>query len=76
MKELNDEKLLKEVVCQLVKIREERGLTQRQVYYDTGIHIGRIEMNKTSIALMTLNTLCNYYEISIGEIFSERHGKQ
>lgn len=69
MKELNDEKLLKEVISQLVKVREERGLSQRQVLYDTGIHIGRIEMNRTSITLNTLNALCNYYEISISQVF-------
>lgn len=40
-------------------------MTQEKVTFDTGINIGLIEVGKTNISIVTLITLCNYYNISL-----------
>jgi transcriptional regulator with XRE-family HTH domain len=66
-----DSILLKKVATVLKEIRLQNGLTQSDVYYDLGIHIGRIESFKTNITLTTLELICNYYEISFIEFFKK-----
>ncbi len=67
MGQVRNEKLLIAIGKSLKKIREEKELTQEQVYFDTGIHIGRIETNKTNLSISTIDALCKYYEISLSE---------
>lgn len=69
MKTLNEEEFLEVIVSRLVKIREERGLTQKQVYDDTGVNIGRFERSKTSITMTKLNIICEYYDIPMSQVF-------
>jgi transcriptional regulator with XRE-family HTH domain len=51
------------------QLREERGLTQEDVYNDTGIHIARIETAKVNISISTLQALTVYFEISLENFF-------
>ena len=67
MGQVRNDKLLKAIGKSFKKIREEKGLTQEQVYFDTGIHIGRIETNKTNLSISTIDALCKYYEISLAD---------
>lgn len=53
----------------LKKIRQEQGLSQEIVFFDTGIHIGRIEQGKSNITLKTLEKLCTYYHTDIFSFF-------
>ncbi len=63
MGKITEEKLLQSIVQELISVRKEKGLTQQQVFIDTGIHIGRIEQGKRSMALTTFINLCTYYEV-------------
>ena len=66
---LRNDKLLQKISTQLKHLREIKGLTQEDVYNDTGIHISRIESSKINITVSTLEVLCNYFEISISNFF-------
>ena len=55
----------------LKEIRLANWLTQNDVYYDLGIHIGRIESYKVDLSIITLNTVCNYFEITLVEFFKK-----
>lgn len=51
-------------------MREDAGLTQEDVYNDTGIHIGRIETGNTNISVSTLDALCKYFKTNISSFLS------
>lgn len=61
--------LLVKIAIVLKELRNEAGLTQLEVYYDTSIHIGRIETFKLNLSITTLETLCIYYGISLPDFF-------
>jgi transcriptional regulator with XRE-family HTH domain len=61
--------LIKKVASVVKSLRLAQGLTQQDVYYDTGIHIGRVESFKTNLSIFTINTLCKYFDISLVEFF-------
>lgn len=63
--QLKDTELLKVIAEKLKVIRYEKGLTQEDVYNDTGVHISRIETARVNITVSTLNALCKYYDISL-----------
>lgn len=48
-----------------------RDLTQEVVRFDTGLNVGRIEAGCSDITLSTLADLCDYYDISPGELFQD-----
>lgn len=61
--------LIRKVADKLSDIRKERGLSQREVYIDTDIHVGRIEQGRKNLTLSTLAILCDYYGITLEEFF-------
>lgn len=63
--------LLKKIAAVIKELREANNLTQEDVYYDTGIHIGRIEAYKVNISISTLKELCDYFEISLTDFFNK-----
>ncbi len=65
-----NDKLLQQISTQLKLLREKKGLTQEDVYNDTGVHISRIETSKVNITVSTLDVLCTYFGISISSFFS------
>jgi transcriptional regulator with XRE-family HTH domain len=70
MGQIRNEKLLIAVGLSFKKVREEKKLTQEDVFNDTGIHIGRIETAKTNLTISTVYKLCSYYNIFIQDFFS------
>lgn len=70
MGQFRNEKLLKSIGLSFKKIREEQGLTQEQVFNDTGIHVGRVETWKTNLSISTIDQLCKYYNIKLNEFFN------
>lgn len=56
-------------MVQLKKLREERSLTQEDVYNDTGIHLARIETGKVNITVSTLYALLQYFNTSLSDFF-------
>jgi len=64
-----NDKLLQQISTQLKLLREKKGLTQEDVYNDTGVHISRIETSKVNITVSTLDALCKYFDISLSSFF-------
>jgi transcriptional regulator with XRE-family HTH domain len=69
--QLKNDELIKQIVLLIKQLREERGLTQEDVYNDTGIHIARIETAKVNISISTLHALADYFELTL-ELFFQR----
>lgn len=67
--QLKNDELIKQIVLLIKQLREERGLTQEDVYNDTGIHIARIESARVNVSISTLQSLAAYFEISLEEFF-------
>jgi transcriptional regulator with XRE-family HTH domain len=67
--QLKNQELIKQIVLLIKQLREERGLTQEDVYNDTGIHIARIETTKVNISISTLHALTTYFEITMERFF-------
>ncbi len=66
---IRNDKLLLKISIRLKLLRSLKGVTQEEVYNETGIHISRIEAGKTNISVTTLNRLCEYFEIDLVEFF-------
>mgnify|MGYP000264339945 FL=1 len=60
-----------QVADRLAKARRRHNLTQEVVRFDTGLNVGRIEAGCSDITLSTLADLCDYYDISPGELFQD-----
>ena len=71
MAQIRDQELLQHIALRLKKLREKKGLSQEQVFYDTDIHIARIETAKVNVSVSTLSKLCAYFEISLSEFFKK-----
>ncbi len=64
----NDNVLL--CIAQVLKeLREERGMSQEQVYNDTDVHVGRIEATNLNLTIMTLSKLLSFFGVSFSEFF-------
>jgi len=66
-----NDKLLKAIADKLKKLREEKNLSQADVYIDTDLNMARVEGGKTSITLTTLYNLCKYYGTDLSEFFKD-----
>ena len=64
-----NEPVVRGVVAQLRELRHARNLSQKQVFADTDINIGRIESGRGNISGSTLADLCAYYGIPLREFF-------
>ena len=67
--QLKNEELLHKIVVQIKLLREERSLTQEDVYNDTGIHIARIETGKYNVSISTLLAIVQYFGLSLQQFF-------
>jgi len=65
----HNELLMKRVSDRFRSLRNAKGLTQKDVYRLTGIHIGRIEAGNSNTTVSTFSALCKFYEITFGEFF-------
>ena len=67
--DIKDPVLLRKIAMQLKQLRRERNITQDIFFYDTNIHIARLEMAKSDIKISTIKSICDYFEISISDFF-------
>lgn len=68
------DKTTKMIGEKLKKIREDKGLTLREVADKTGIHftyIGKLENGQHKANLEMINKLCKFYNISVSSLFGE-----
>lgn len=68
--DINKKRLLIELAKRVKSLRKERGLTQENCLNDTGIQFSRIEQGKRNISFTTLYEICNYFNISLTEFFT------
>jgi transcriptional regulator with XRE-family HTH domain len=70
-KQRRNKDLLLNIAQRIKQLREEKGISQEVFYIDTDIHIARVETGKLNITVSTLQSICNYFEISIADFFKE-----
>ena len=68
-KQYQNKVILKDVVTCIKKLRKSKSITLEIFYFDTGIHLARIEQGKTNITVSTLSKICDYFEISLSDFF-------
>ena len=71
MAQIRDEELLQKIAHRFKQLRENKGLSQMQVYNETDVHVARIETAAANISVSTLSKLCEYYDISLTEFFKK-----
>lgn len=71
MAQVRDDKILVRIALVLKDLRDDYGLSQEDVYYDTGIHIGRIESCQSNPTISTLSVLVKYFNIKMSDFFKK-----
>jgi transcriptional regulator with XRE-family HTH domain len=69
MAQVKNQALLKKIANRIKSLREKQAVTQEQFYFDTGIHLGRIETGRMNISISTLDVICRYFDLSLEEFF-------
>lgn len=69
MTQIRDEQLLLSIALVFKELREDMGVSQHEVYMDTGVHIGRIEACKTNPSVCSLSVLLKYFRIKLSEFY-------
>lgn len=59
------------LATRLKAARERKQLTLQEVYDLTGIHVGRLEANRANMTVLTLLTLCSFYDVRPAEIIAD-----
>lgn len=57
------------IVQKIKRLREDNNVTLEVFYFDTGIHLARIEQGKTNITISTLYRICQYFELTLSSFF-------
>jgi transcriptional regulator with XRE-family HTH domain len=66
-----DKKFLVSIAFRVKYLRSLKRVTQEDFLNDTGIHIGRIETAKRDFSMTTLRKICDYFNVTPEEFFSE-----
>ena len=65
-----NEEVLGQVIQGIKSFRKANKVTLESFYFDTGIHIARIEQGKQNITILTLIKISAYYKISLKDFFA------
>lgn len=68
-KQYQNDVLIKRIVFCIKEIRKNKNVTLEVFYFDTGIHLARIEQGKQDITISTLSKICDYLSISLSDFF-------
>ncbi|WP_211223541.1 helix-turn-helix domain-containing protein [Flavobacterium filum] len=68
-KQVKNTVLLKSIVICIQQIRKSKNITLEMFYFDTGIHLARIEQGKQNITVSTLSKICEYFSIQLSDFF-------
>src|SRR5690606_39514346 len=69
-KQYVDKELLNDLIVGFKTLREQQKVTLETFYFDTGIHLARIEQGETNITVSTLAQICRYFNISLKDFFA------
>lgn len=61
--------LISQIILCIKELRKDKKITLEVFYFDTGIHLARIEQGKQDISISTISKICDYFEISISDFF-------
>ena len=67
MTQIRETKLLQKIALVVKQLREDKNVSQEEVYNETNIHIGRIETSRANVTVSTLSALCKYFQIRMSE---------
>ena len=59
------------IALKIKRLRGKRNVTLEVFYFDTGIHLARIEQGKTNITVSTLQRICEYLGTDLEEFFKD-----
>lgn len=68
-KQYVDKELLGDLIVGFKALREQQKVTLEAFYFDTGIHLARIEQGETNITVSTLAQICRYFNTSLKDFF-------
>lgn len=68
-KQLQNINLNQRIVFCIKEIRKQKNITLEVFYFDTGIHLARIEQGKQNITVATLLKICNYFGMKLSDFF-------
>ena len=68
-KQLQNTELSKRIVFCIKELRKSKNITLEVFYFDTGIHLARIEQGKLNITIATLSKICEYLQIGLSDFF-------
>ena len=68
-KQLQNTELSQRMVFCIKEIRKTKNITLEAFYFDTGIHLARIEQGKQNITIATLSRICDYFEMNLSDFF-------
>lgn len=69
MENISKEEVLLKLAKRIKELRLKKGVSQQNAYNDTSIHFGRIEQGKIDISYTTILRICNYFEITLIDLF-------
>jgi transcriptional regulator with XRE-family HTH domain len=61
--------LLQEIAKKFKTLRETKDIAQEYFYNDTGIHLARIESANFNSSVSTLEAVCKYFGLTLGQFF-------
>ncbi len=70
-KQYQNKELIDKVITKIKDLRKENGVTLESFYFDTGIHLARIEQGKTNFTVSTLYKICEYFNITLKDFFKD-----
>src|ERR1700722_6990291 len=71
MGQVRDDILLKEIAKKVKDLRREKKMSQLELLFELNIHIGRIEAGKNNLTVSSLNVICKYSGLTLGQFFTE-----
>lgn len=69
MAQIRDNRILLRIALVLKDLRDEKEVSQDEVYSQTNIHIGRIEAGMSNPTISTLAVLMKYFGIKFSDFF-------
>jgi transcriptional regulator with XRE-family HTH domain len=71
MSQTNNKELNIVIAQRIRELRKLENVTLEIFYFDTGIHLARIEQGKTNITVTTLQRICSYFNVTLGKFFED-----
>ncbi|WP_396151913.1 helix-turn-helix domain-containing protein [Flavobacterium sp.] len=66
---LENKEIISKITVRIKKLRMLNNISQEKFYFDTGIHISRIEQGKSNPTIYTLYRICSYFNVTLSDFF-------